>query len=192
MRILVESQIRSCISMIDAIECVREAFKEMGTGNAQMPPKQYVTFHAHDGDLRSMIAYLEGRDIAGVKVVNSHPKNPASHMMPTVMATIQLNDPKTGAPLALMDGTYITSLRTGAAATLCGGSTRHRLHRWLPRSYLNSYFLKLELSLNCLNNSVWSASRPSVGTPRASPTASPRSIPSTLAKSMLRLRAGGA
>jgi alanine dehydrogenase len=82
-----------------------------------MPPKSYLYFPK--GDLRSMPAYIygEGFDVAGVKCVNVHPQNAASHL-PTVMAVIILNDPQTGFPLALMDGTYVTSLRTGAAGAL--------------------------------------------------------------------------
>ena len=56
-------------------------------------------------------------ETAGVKVVNVHPAN-REKGLPTVMATIVLNDPKTGAPLAIMDGTYITILRTGAAGAV--------------------------------------------------------------------------
>lgn len=51
---------------------------------------------------------------AGVKWVNSHPKNPEKGL-PTVMAVFILNDPKNGFPLAIMDATFLTSPRTGAA-----------------------------------------------------------------------------
>ena len=51
---------------------------------------------------------------AGIKWVNVHPDN-RQHGLPTVMATILLNDPATGKPLAVMDGTYVTDMRTGAA-----------------------------------------------------------------------------
>jgi alanine dehydrogenase len=61
-----------------------------------------------------MPAYLEDLDIAGVKIVNVHPSNPARGL-PTVMAVLVLNDPATGAPVALMDATYLTDMRTGAA-----------------------------------------------------------------------------
>jgi alanine dehydrogenase len=57
---------------------------------------------------------MEGLDIAGTKIVSVHPDN-SQKGLPTVMATIFLNDPKTGALIAIMDGTYITNLRTGAA-----------------------------------------------------------------------------
>jgi alanine dehydrogenase len=54
---------------------------------------------------------------AGMKWVNVHPQNP-SKGLPTVMAVIIYNDPETGYPLAVMDGTDITAYRTGAAAAV--------------------------------------------------------------------------
>ena len=56
--------------------------------------------------------------IAGVKAVNVHPDNPEKFNLPTVMAVIELIDPDNGYPLAIMDGTSITNMRTGAAAGL--------------------------------------------------------------------------
>jgi alanine dehydrogenase len=61
-----------------------------------------------------MPAYLEDEDITGVKIVNVHPGNPMRNL-PTVMALIILISPETGAPVAIMDGTYLTDIRTGAA-----------------------------------------------------------------------------
>ena len=56
---------------------------------------------------------------AGTKIVNVHPDNPKSNL-PTVGAVIVLNDAETGSPVALMDGTYITGMRTGAAGAVAG------------------------------------------------------------------------
>jgi alanine dehydrogenase len=61
-----------------------------------------------------MPAYLEEENITGVKIVNVHPGNP-DRGLPTVMALIVLLSPETGAPVAIMDGTYLTDVRTGAA-----------------------------------------------------------------------------
>jgi alanine dehydrogenase len=86
-------------------------------GYTQMPPKQYVFIKKYHGDLRTMPAYLEETDVLTVKVVNSHPEN-KKYGLPTVMATIILVDPKTGVPKALMGGTWLTALRTGAAGAI--------------------------------------------------------------------------
>jgi alanine dehydrogenase len=96
---------------------VEKAFRAYSRGRTQMPPKSYLYFPK--GDLRSMPAYIcgEGFDIAGIKSVNVHPQNAAFHL-PSVMAVIILNDPQTGFPLAIMDGTYLTCIRTGAAGAV--------------------------------------------------------------------------
>ncbi|KUG24250.1 ornithine cyclodeaminase [hydrocarbon metagenome] len=96
---------------------VEKAFKAYSLGYAKMPAKSYLYFPK--GDLRSMPAYIsgEGFNIAGVKCVNVHPEN-AAGQMPSVMAVIILNDPRTGFPLAVMDGTYLTCIRTGAAGAV--------------------------------------------------------------------------
>jgi alanine dehydrogenase len=116
--ILTEREIEPLLSMDEVIDAVEMAFREKGLGYVQMPAKQYLNYGKYGGDLRSMPSYLERLDISAVKVVNSHPENPAKHGLPTVMATIVLVDPKTGAPLAIMGGRWITAMRTGAAGAI--------------------------------------------------------------------------
>lgn len=82
-----------------------------------MPPKSYLYFAGADGDLRTMPAFLEGLNLAGVKIVNVHPKNPEMGL-PTVMALLILNSPRTGAPISVMGATFLTSMRTGAAGAV--------------------------------------------------------------------------
>lgn len=112
------ADVKKLISIRETIEAVEEAFRAKGLGKAQMPPKSYVFFNRYEGDFRVMPAYLEDTEAAGVKIVNVHPQNPSKHSMPTVMATILLLDPRTGALLAIMDGTTITNVRTGAAGAV--------------------------------------------------------------------------
>lgn len=115
--VLSEAQIKNLVSLKETITAVESAFKMKGEGKAQMPPKQYVIMKKYNGDLRTMPAYLEETDVATVKVVNSHPEN-RKQGLPTVMATIILVDPKTGFPSAIIAGTWITALRTGAAGAV--------------------------------------------------------------------------
>jgi alanine dehydrogenase len=116
--LLTEKEIEPLLSMNEVMEVVESAFKEKGLGYAQMPPKIYLSYPKYNGDLRAMPSYLERLDVSAVKVVNSHPDNQAKFGLPTVMATIILIDPRNGAPLAIMDGTRITAMRTGAAGGL--------------------------------------------------------------------------
>lgn len=113
--ILKKSDVEGLLTMDDCLKAVENAFVQDALGRVQMPPKMYLFFRKHDGDLRVMPSYLEELEMAGVKCVNVHPSNPREHSLPTVMAVIELVDPRTGFPLALMDGTYITDMRTGAA-----------------------------------------------------------------------------
>lgn len=102
--------------MADAIEAVQRAFVELVEGGAAMPAKTYLDFPRHGGDLRVMPASARDR-YAGVKVVNSHPLNPEVGL-PAVVATYILVSQETGLPLSIMEATYLTAVRTGAASAV--------------------------------------------------------------------------
>ncbi len=106
-------EVESLLDMKGTLKVVEEAFRQHGLKKVQMPSKLYLYFKKHNGDLRTMPAYLEEQDITGVKIVNVHPDNPKKGL-PTVMALVILNSTETGAPMAIMDGTYLTDMRTGA------------------------------------------------------------------------------
>lgn len=108
--LMARSDVESVLTMQEALEAVEAAFRAYGEGKAQMPPKSYLQFEK--GDLRCMPAYLPELGLAGVKNVNVHPQN---RDLPAVMATVTLFDPESGFPLAIMDGMYLTAMRTGAA-----------------------------------------------------------------------------
>jgi len=102
----------------EVIRVVEEAFADYAQNKVQMPPKSYLYFKEVEGDLRIMPAFSSRLKMAGTKIVNVHPLNPLREGLPTVMATIILNNPQNGLPVALMDGTYITGLRTGAGGAV--------------------------------------------------------------------------
>jgi len=115
--IFTRQDVEKVLSPSVANKTIEKAFKAYGLGQADMPAKSYLYFEK--GDLRAMPAYIHGQgfDIAGIKSVNVHPEN-AKYNLPTVMAVIILIDPENGYPLAILDGTYLTSVRTGAAGAL--------------------------------------------------------------------------
>ncbi len=113
--LLDEQEVAGLLSLEEVLEVVELAFRERGLGYVQMPAKTYLQYSKDNGDLRTMPAYLERLDISAVKVVNAHPENMKKFGLPTVMATILLVEPKNGKLLAVMGGTRITSMRTGAA-----------------------------------------------------------------------------
>ncbi len=109
-----KTEVESLLDMKGTLRVVEEAFRQHGLKKVQMPPKLYLYFKNHNGDLRTMPAFLEEQDITGVKIVNVHLDNPKKGL-PTVMALVILNSTDTGAPIAIMDGTHLTNMRTGAA-----------------------------------------------------------------------------
>ena len=120
MLVLNQQQVKKIIPLAKinvVVGCVENAFGDYGKGLVQMPCKQYLYFTAYNGDLRVMPSYSSVLKMAGTKIVNVHPDNPKKGLA-TVMASIILNDPRNGLPVAFMDGSYITAMRTGSAGAV--------------------------------------------------------------------------
>lgn len=113
---LTQDEVKEVLDMKSTLEAVESGFKEMGNDNIEMPPRVYL--HFKKGVLIAMPAYMPGLDAAGTKIVTVHPGNKKAFGLPAVIARIILNSPENGVPLAIMDGTYITALRTGAAGAV--------------------------------------------------------------------------
>jgi len=113
--LLTENDVKRLLSMDEVMQAVELAFAEKGLNRVQMPAKIYVFFKKYNGDLRAMPSYLEGLDISAVKVVSVHPDNRTQFNLPTVMATLIVIDPRNGALIAIMGGTWLTHMRTGAS-----------------------------------------------------------------------------
>jgi alanine dehydrogenase len=118
--LLNRGDVRDTARMSAVIQAVADAFAAYERDDVQMPAKSYIDLPQYNGDFRSMPAYMaaDDWDAAGVKWVNVHPDNPDDHDLPTVMGTMVYSDPETAVPLAIMDGTTLTRLRTGAAAAV--------------------------------------------------------------------------
>jgi ornithine cyclodeaminase/alanine dehydrogenase len=129
--ILTHAELRGLCDMQLAMEAVEAAFRAYAEGRARMPAKVYLDLPEFQGDFRAMPSLIEGAEAyAGVKWVNAHPHNRARFGLPTVLGTYVLSDPRNGFPLAIMDGTLLTALRTGAAA---GVATKHLANLPLTR-----------------------------------------------------------
>jgi len=126
-RLLPASVVTEQTAITDVVDAVEDAFGAYARGDVQMPAKSYIDLPQYNGDFRSMPAYLDAGewDAAAIKWVNVHPDNEEKFGLPTVMGTIVYSDPETAFPLALIDGTTVTRLRTGAAAAV---ATRHLAH----------------------------------------------------------------
>ncbi|MFC7204633.1 ornithine cyclodeaminase family protein [Haloferax namakaokahaiae] len=118
--LLNKADVHENVQMPELISAIEDAFAAYESGDAQMPPKSYIDLPQYNGDFRSMPAYLDAGDwdAAGIKWVNVHPDNGDKYDLPTVMGTMIYSDPENAFPLALLDGTELTMLRTGAAAAV--------------------------------------------------------------------------
>lgn len=104
------------LEMSAIIDALDRMFREKGAGDVEMPPKPGI----HPGPnsfLHAMPAWIPSLRAAGIKWVSAYPNNP-DRGLPYVAGLLVLNDPDTGLPLAVMDATWITAKRTGAASAL--------------------------------------------------------------------------
>jgi ornithine cyclodeaminase/alanine dehydrogenase-like protein (mu-crystallin family) len=98
----------------DAVAIVEEVLREHGNGRVENPPKPGI-HPLKDAFIHAMPGYLPNLEAAGIKWVSGFSGN-AGHDLPMIMGLIVLNDVRTGEPFAVMDGGYITALRTAAVS----------------------------------------------------------------------------
>jgi ornithine cyclodeaminase/alanine dehydrogenase-like protein (mu-crystallin family) len=104
------------IPMEEVIQAVEGALREKGEGTAEMPPKPGV--HPRpDAFIHAMPAFLPRAGAAGLKWVSGFPQN-LERGLPYISGLFVLNDVETGFPLSVMDCTWITGMRTGAASAV--------------------------------------------------------------------------
>ena len=115
LRVLSGHDIRQALSMHQAIEAMKRAFAQLSTGQADVPLRAVLDVPRHNGVTLFMPGYLAADDQMAVKVVSVFNDNPARGL-PLIHALVVVVDATTGAPTAVMDGTYLTALRTGAAS----------------------------------------------------------------------------
>jgi ornithine cyclodeaminase/alanine dehydrogenase-like protein (mu-crystallin family) len=119
----------AALPMGEIIAAVEAVFREKGAGRAEMPPK--IGVHPAGGDfLHAMPAYVPSARAAGIKWVSNFAQNPARGL-PTIGGLLILNDPETGLPTAVMDCTWITAKRTGAASAVAGKYLARPDSEWL-------------------------------------------------------------
>jgi len=116
MLVLTRRDVQELVPMSRAIELVKQAFRDLSLGRAQSPLRTPLEVVDHNGTVLFMPAFVPSTGGLGLKVVSVFPDNPRLHSKPTIHAAVLTVDPMTGEPSALLDGTYLTALRTGAAS----------------------------------------------------------------------------
>jgi len=104
------------LPMKDIIKAVETAFREKGEGRTEMPPKPGI-HPEKDSFIHAMPAYIASMKAAGIKWVSGFPAN-QKRGMPYISGLLVLNDPETGFPLCVMDCSWVTAKRTGAATAV--------------------------------------------------------------------------
>ncbi len=104
------------LTMPEIIAALEAMFREKGEGRVEMPPK--IGVHTMpDAFIHAMPASIPAQQSAGMKWVGGYPEN-SKLGLPYITGVLILNDPETGVPLSLMDCTWITAQRTGAATAI--------------------------------------------------------------------------
>lgn len=114
MLLLSKEDIKKVFTMEDAIEADKKAFQLVVEGKCDAPIRTKVQAPKHDGCFLFMPAYVEEMEVASLKNVNIFPHN-IDNGLPSAPAQVLLIDGKTGVVVSVLDGTYVTQIRTGAA-----------------------------------------------------------------------------
>jgi ornithine cyclodeaminase/alanine dehydrogenase-like protein (mu-crystallin family) len=131
MLILTAEEVRKALPMRDAIEAVKSAYAALSDGRAAVPLRSRVSITSHKAMSLVMPAYVEtgdGETLAeslAVKVVSLFPQNPAKGLA-YIQAAVLVLEPDSGRTLALLEGSSLTAIRTGAAS----GAAIDVLARW--------------------------------------------------------------
>ncbi len=116
--ILSRADVQRCLTMTEAIAAMRVAFSGLHTGNAQVPQRLMVDL-AEQGVVLLMPSLLLTTEqyAFGLKVITVMPQNPLRGM-PRSYASVLLLDATTGKTLAILEGGWLTAMRTGAVSGL--------------------------------------------------------------------------
>lgn len=115
LRVLGATELRAALDVRTAIEAMRAAFGALSGGRARVPPRMHL--EADGGTTLVMPAFLERGSALGAKLVSVFEGN-RERGLPVVQGVAILLDGRTGTPLAILDGTALTAIRTGAATGL--------------------------------------------------------------------------
>ncbi len=118
MIVLSRNNLISLLKMNDVMNVIETAFNELAQGSASIPPRTIINIEKENGSMLFMPSYLNKSGSLAIKSAGMYKENPKKYNLPTIMASLILLDHKTGEPLCLMDGSYITAIRTAAASGL--------------------------------------------------------------------------
>lgn len=113
--VLNQSEITRVFSMKEAIQADKDALKLYSLGKSNVPLRYNLDVPQHEGQSLYMPGYVADANALGIKIVSVFPKN-IEKGLTSVPATMVLVNSETGEVCSLIDGTYLTRLRTGAVS----------------------------------------------------------------------------
>ena len=113
LRVLTRQDVVDAVPMPAAIDAVADAYEELSAGKAQSPVR--LALNAPLGTSLFMPGYLMDTGAMGAKIVSVFQRN-QERGLASIHGIVLMLDPETGIPMAIMDGTYLTALRTGAGS----------------------------------------------------------------------------
>lgn len=116
-RVLNRNDIMQVIEMAPTIQAVEGVYTMKSQGEAVAWPTVFHVFEEGERDMDIRSGYLPGEHIFGHKTIGFFGGN-AEKGLPNLMATINVFDEFTGAPVGILEGAYITGVRTGAAGAI--------------------------------------------------------------------------
>jgi alanine dehydrogenase len=114
--LLSRKDIESFFTMKMCMDAVEKAFAGLSQGSAVMPQRTPIPLPDKAGLALFMPAHIKNLKALGAKIVTVYHHNVATHNLPAVLGTILLLDEETGFPVAIMDGGFLTAMRTGASS----------------------------------------------------------------------------
>ena len=114
--LLSAAEVLSCLDLDEVFLVVEKTFRETGLGRTVFPPKLFMYLPGKEPEdfLFAGPASVPAAKAVGVKIVTGYKGNPERFGLPHILAVMILTDPENGYPLAVFDGTHLTTARTGA------------------------------------------------------------------------------
>lgn len=117
MLVLSEKQVQSLIDVDELIPVLEQAHVQYSTGKAVMPVRLVVPLPQIGGRITSMPGFLSDDKALAMKIITYFQENPKQNL-PAILGTILLFSAETGRLIAIMDGSYITAIRTACASAM--------------------------------------------------------------------------
>lgn len=117
MRILSRANVEQVLTLSSVMDTVEQVYRLKAENKTEVWPTVFHDFKTGQQDMDIKSGYLRGMETHGLKVINWTAANEARGL-PALVGLIMVFDTETGVPLGVLDGSYITGVRTGCAGAI--------------------------------------------------------------------------